>query len=61
MEALYDFSSHYFERHGVESAGKKWEEVKGQMEKVVTLLDSLQGTVVMRAQLDFRIQSLHDA
>lgn len=40
METLYDFSNRFFEKNGVEKAAKKWEEVKGQMEEVVTLLDS---------------------
>lgn len=40
---LCDFAAHYFERKGVESAGRKWEDVKGQLKEAVDLLDSLQG------------------
>lgn len=43
---LNDFITHYFERKGVESAGKKWEDVREQMEGTVNLLDSLQGKVI---------------
>lgn len=45
MAGLYDFVAHYFERKGVESAGRKWEDVKGQMKEAVDLLDSLKGVV----------------
>lgn len=40
---LNAFASHYFERKGVESAGKKWEDVGEKMKEAVDLLDSLQG------------------
>lgn len=43
MGALYEFTAHYFERKGVESAAKKWEEVGGHMKEAVEVLDALQG------------------
>ena len=45
MKELYEFSAQYCQKNGVESAAKKWEEVKSQMVKTVALLDSLQGIV----------------
>ena len=50
MEALYDFSARFFDRHGVERAGTKWQEVKGQMEKTVGVLDSLQSKQLQLAK-----------
>lgn len=42
VKALYDYTAHYFEQHGVENAARKWEDIKAQMEDAVGLLDSLQ-------------------
>lgn len=46
MAELFDFVAHYFEQKGVESAGRKWEDVKGQMKAAVDLLDSMQGVTM---------------
>lgn len=40
---LNDFALHYFERKGVESAEKKWDDVREKMKEAVDLLDSLEG------------------
>ena len=43
MTELHSFATHYFERKGVESAGRKWGDVEEKMKEVVTLVDSVQG------------------
>ncbi len=43
MKELYDFSVLFFKNRGVQNASKKWEEVKVQMNAVLSLLDSLEG------------------
>lgn len=47
VAGLCDFAAHYFERKGVESAGRKWDDVKGQMKEAVDLLDSLEGVALI--------------
>ena len=47
MKGLCDFTSHYFELHGVDTASRKWVDVKVRMEKTVELLDSIQGMFEM--------------
>ncbi|XP_013413311.1 tetratricopeptide repeat protein 5 [Lingula anatina] len=45
VAALYDFRDHYFERHSLEEAALKVEELKKQLDNVMQLLDSINDQV----------------
>jgi hypothetical protein len=40
---VYDFRDHYFERHGLERAIHKADDVQEELKKTLTILSELQG------------------